>query len=100
MKPKLHPQHWKQTAKRHLKTTGQLLILALFSALPLLACAVMAIHRILKLLIFVSFRLLGVRTLHWLGWLPRGHSLSTVHDKCSEIWGEFLEDVQFLFWRV
>ena len=100
MKPLLNPQRWKQAAKHSLDATCRLLVLVLFSIFPLIACAVMAIHRTLKLLIFLSFRLLGERTLRWLGWLPRGHSLSTVHGKCTEIWDEFLEDVQFLFWRV
>ena len=100
MKPLPNPQHWKQATKHYLKATGRLLVLVLFSIFPLIACAFMVLHRLWLLLVFLVLRLLGERILHWLGCLPRDHSLSTVHDKCSEIWDEFLEDVQVRFWRV
>lgn len=88
-----------KTSRRCLKTAAQLLIVAWFSFFPIIACAVMALHRLLTLLTFSLFSLLGERRLKRLGWLPQGHSLSTLRDKASEIWDEFLDDAKFLILR-
>lgn len=100
MKPKLHPQHWKQAAKHYLKATGRLLVLVLFSIFPLIACAVMALHRLWLLLVFLMLRVLGERTLHRLGWLRQGHRLRPVRSRVARSVDDFLEDVKAILERI
>ena len=76
------------------------LVAVMVYTLPLIACAVMALHRIWLLLVFLVLRMLGECILHRLGWLRQGRRLRTVRSGVARSVDDFLEDVKAILERV